>query len=132
MTTRRSTTRIVVAAAVGMLLGVGGVIGWRMVADLRALAVIAETCDTDPTASGMQGWCVQTRHRDAGPFTDEATYLYFVAVQDGQEIHRVTYTPFPFVDHDSPYTVTFSADAITVTAENGVSVTYPESMYRLT
>ena len=121
----------VLAAAVGALLTASSVIGVRMGTDMRTLAVVAQTCDTDPTVSGMQGWCVQTRHRDAGPLTDEVTYLYFVAVQDGQQIPRVTYAPFPFTDHDAPYAVTFSADAIIVTGENGVTVTYPESMYRL-
>jgi hypothetical protein len=74
---------------------------------------------------------VQTRHRAPGPFTDEQTYLYIVAVRDSHPNPRVTSAPFPFADPDAPYTVAFADDAITVTGANGTTVTYPETLYRL-
>lgn len=132
MTRRLATIMAAVAGVLGVLLTLGGVIGWRMVIDSRTLPVTSETCDTDMTLSGFQGWCVLIRHRDAGLFTDEVTQLSIVGVWDGGKNPRAMWAPFPFTDPDEPITVTFEETSITVTGENGVGITYPESLYQLT
>jgi hypothetical protein len=122
---------VIVVGVSGVLLALGGVIGWRMVTGSRALPLTDEICDTDPTVSGFQGWCVQTRHRDAGLVTDEVTDLYIVAVQDGQKNPRAMRAPFPFADPGEPYSVLFEETSITVTGGNGARVTYPSSLYQV-
>jgi hypothetical protein len=118
------------AAAVvgGLLVGVG-LLGWSVGASARTPALLREDCETDLTVSGFQGWCVQARQTDR-LFSEPQTWVYIVAVHDGQKLPRVTYAPFPFNDVDG-YQVTFGAHEITLTDEQGIVVTYPESYYAL-
>ncbi len=116
---------------VAVLATLAAVALWREVRGSLTLAVTGEECAVDPTLSGLQGWCVQRRHRDAGLFTDELTQVHLVDVQDGQELPRYTYAPWPFVDTDDELEVRFEPEQIVLVGADGVEVVYPQGYYAL-
>lgn len=121
----------VAVLVVAVLATLTTVVVWREVRGSLTLAVTGEECAVDPTLSGFQGWCVQRRHRDAGLFTDELTQVHVVGVQDGQQIPRYTYAPWPFVDTDDELEVRFEPEQIVLVDANGVEAVYPQEYYAL-
>lgn len=128
---RRRRGLVATALLVGLIAGLVAVVGWRDVAGRRTPEKTAEVCDVDPTLSGFQGWCVQRRHRPPGIFTDEVAQVWIVGRQDGADLPRYTYLPLPSTAVDGRFDVTFRADGIDVTLEDGVMLVIPEDLYQL-
>lgn len=123
---------LVLGTAVLSVLGtLAGVVVWGEVRDSLTPETVGEVCDVDPSLSGIQGWCVQHRREPGGLVREQQDWVYLVAVQGGQQISRVTYAPWPFVDEDSELDVRFESDRIVLVDDEGIEVAYPQEYYAL-
>jgi hypothetical protein len=123
---------LVLGTAVLSVLGtLTGVVVWGEVRWSLSPETVDEVCEVDPTLSGFQGWCVQHRRQAGGLVHEQQDWVYVVGVQDGQQVPRVTYAPFPFVDDDTELDVRFEPDRIVLVDDEGVEVTYPQEYYAL-
>jgi hypothetical protein len=123
---------LVLGTAVLSVLGtLTGVVVWGEVRGSLSPETVDEVCEVDPTLSGFQGWCVQHRRQAGGLVHEQQDWVYVVGVQDGQQVPRVTYAPFPFVDDDTELDVRFEPDRIVLVDDEGVEVTYPQEYYAL-
>ncbi len=122
---------LVLGTAVLSVLGtLAGVVVWGEVRGSLSPRTVAEVCEVDETLSGFQGWCVQHRRQDGGLVSEQQDRVHVVGVQDGQQISRVTYAPWPFVDDDD-LDVRFEVDRIVLVDDEGVEVSYPQEYYAL-
>ncbi len=123
---------LVLGTAVLSVLGtLAGVVVWGEVRESLSPDTVDEVCDVDPTLSGFQGWCVQHRRQAGGLLGEQQDWVYLVGVQDGQQVSRVTYAPWPFVDADAELDVVFESDRIVLTDDEGVEAVYPQAYYAL-
>ncbi|WP_460435664.1 hypothetical protein [Angustibacter speluncae] len=123
---------LVLGTAVLSVLGtLAGVVVWSEVRDSLSPDTVDEVCDVDGTLSGFQGWCVQHRRQAGGLVHEQQDWVYVVGVQDGAEISRITYAPWPFVDADAELDVRFESDRIVLVDDEGVEVAYPQEYYAL-
>lgn len=80
-----------------VLLGlVGALWGGLKIADGLGRAELHEECDTDPTRSGLQGYCVVVSRYPATPAHSERTYLEITQVWDGAEADVRFRAQYPF------------------------------------
>lgn len=91
-------------------------------------------CDTDPTLSGVQGYCVVVSRYPATPVHSQRTYLEVAAVHDGAENDHRFVAGYPFLvsDAGTALEVDWSAvaDRIVVTdPRTGSTVTYTAQQY---
>lgn len=120
--------------AVVLLLVVG--VGW---VTLKALDGIGreelwQDCSTDPTSSGLQGYCVVVSRYPATPAHSERTYLEIAAVRDGaaDDYRFVASYPFLAGDAGARLDVDWSAqerEIVVTDPRSGTSITYPAAQY---
>ncbi|TQK72363.1 MULTISPECIES: hypothetical protein [unclassified Nocardioides] len=91
-------------------------------------------CDTDPTLSGLQGYCVVVSRYPATPVRSERTHLEITAVHDGAENDYRFVAAYPFLDSEagSPLEVDWSSvdQRVVVTdPRTGSTITYTAEQY---
>lgn len=91
-------------------------------------------CDTDPTLSGLQGYCVVVSRYPATPVHSERTRLEITAVHDGAEndYRFVAGYPFPDSAAGSALEVDWSSvdERVVVTdPRTGSTITYTAEQY---
>jgi len=91
-------------------------------------------CETDPTLSGLQGYCVVISRYPATPVHSERTYLEIAAVHDGAENDYRFVAGYPFLASDAgtALDVDWSAvgEQIVITDPRTRStITYPAGQY---
>jgi hypothetical protein len=91
-------------------------------------------CETDPTLSGLQGYCVVVSRYPATPVHSDRTHLEITAVHDGAENDYRFVAGYPFLASDAgtALDVDWSAvdDRIVVTdPRTGSTITYTAQQY---
>lgn len=91
-------------------------------------------CATDPTLSGLQGYCVIVSRYPATPAHSERTYLEIAAVHDGAENDYRFVAGYPFLDSDAGTALEVDwsavAERVVVTdPRTGSTVTYTAQQY---
>lgn len=91
-------------------------------------------CDTDPTLSGLQGYCLVVSRHPATPVHSERTHLEIAAVHDGapNDYRFVAGYPFPDSAAGAELEVDWStvAERIVVTdPRTGSTITYTAEQY---
>lgn len=79
-----------------MLLVVGVLWGAFKIVDGLGRTELHEECRTDPTLSGLQGYCVVVSRHPATPAHSERTYLEITQVWDGAEVDVRFRAQYPF------------------------------------
>ncbi|TNM40539.1 hypothetical protein FHP29_10895 [Nocardioides albidus] len=123
-----------VATALAVLLAF--VVAWAVLKQLDGLGreELWKDCSTDPTLSGLQGYCVVVVRYPATPVHSQRTHLEIAAVHDGAENDHRFVAGYPFVDSGAgtALEVDWSAvdDRIVVTVpDSGSTITYTAEQY---
>lgn len=87
-----------------------------------------QDCATDPTLSGLQGYCVVVARYPATPVLSERTYLEIGAVHDGAENDYRFVAGYPFLDSDAGRALEVDWSAV----DERVVVTDPRSRGTIT
>ncbi|MDT4870656.1 hypothetical protein FQZ97_1057440 [compost metagenome] len=95
---------------------------------------LVRECRTDPTASGLQGYCVVVSRYPATPVHSERTYLEIAPVHDGQPLDYRFSTGYPFLASaaGTELEVDWSAvdrQVVVTDPASGASITYPAELY---
>lgn len=137
-TTRRSTARVAalsaaVTACAVLLLVVVAWAGLKLV-DGWGRDELWRDCATDPTASGLQGYCVVVSRYPATPVHSERTYLEIAPVHDGKPLDYRFSAAYPFLasaagaDLDVDWTAVERQVVVTDPA-SGANITYLAEQY---
>lgn len=90
-----------VLTTVVLLVVVGVLWGAFKIVDGLGRTELHEECDTDPTLSALQGYCVVVIRYPATPAHSERTYLEVTQVWDGAEIDVRFRAQYPFAVRDA-------------------------------